>query len=171
MNMKLDLDDIPKHHLRNDYFEKPQPAPVDALTIFLAVLSAILVAFFLREVYTEYQLRRAAAALTQTIEVNNQQLQQSVESIRRKQEANRQAQLERLNQQRLDKYRTEKQKQAAISASIEERRKKSDAWASYFKPSKDCESTNDNIDLIACGNAHLKAKKQFDKMWANEQLR
>jgi hypothetical protein len=162
--MRLDREDIPKHHLNNRFFEKPEPTPVNGLTIFIAVLAAILVAFFLREAYLQYQIRQAAEMFAQRFEISQKQFQQNLE-------ANRRAQLERIQQQKLAQYRVEQQKQAAISAGIQERRMKNQAWERFYKPIKGCESSNDDKDLMKCGNDHLKAKTQFEKLWASGQFR
>ncbi|MFT5719285.1 MAG: hypothetical protein ACI9T7_003498 [Oleiphilaceae bacterium] len=162
--MKLDRDDIPKHHLRNSFFDKPETKNVDGFTIFIAVLAAISVAFFLRAAYNEWQLRQAVEMFSQRLVATQKHNQQRIEVNKKERE-------EQAFQQKMAKYRVEQSKQAAISAGIQERKAKVEAWENFYKPIKGCESTNDDKDLIKCGNDHLRAKAKFEKLWASGQLR
>jgi len=162
--MKLDKEDIPKHHLREHFFDKPQAKPLDAFTVFFAVLAAILVAFFLRATYNEWQVRRAVLALQEQVAVTQKHNQDRIE-------ANRKARTNKIYQQKMAKYRTEKQKQAVISAGIKERNMKEKAWEGFYKPIAGCESSSDDKDLLTCGNDYAKEKKKFEALWASNKLR
>ncbi len=162
--MKLDREDIPKHHLRERFFDKPEPRPLDAFTVFVAVLAAILVAFFLRATYNEWQVRRAVLAFQEQVAVTQKHHQDRIE-------ASRKARAEKIYQQKMAKYRAEKQKQAAISAGIKERNMKAKAWEDFYKPLAGCESSNDDKNLLICGNDYAKAKKKFEALWASKKLR
>jgi len=154
----------------DNYFEKKQSPSVTPLTIFFAVLAAVLVAFFLRATYIEWQLRQAAEVFKQQMAIGQKQLEQQKRQQLQRFEANRKAREQQLLQQRIAKHRVEQQKQAAISAGIT-RNIKYHAWNAYYKPIKDCESSNEEKDLMTCGNDHAKAKKRFETLWANGQLR
>ncbi|MFW5431589.1 MAG: hypothetical protein ACKE5M_06145 [Methylophilaceae bacterium] len=172
--MKLDPDEIRSSN-SDDFFNEEQTSSLTPLSIFFAVLAAILVAWFLRTVYIDFQLRRAAEIFSQQMLVTSKQTQKSLQQmqLRNQQriEANKNALEEKVLEKKMTKYRAEQQKQALITASITERRRKIEAWENFYKPVIGCEASNDNKDLMKCGNDHAKAKKKFEALWANKKIR
>jgi hypothetical protein len=172
--MNLKPDEIRNNGV-DQFFNKPESSPVTPLTIFFAVLAAILVAWFLKSAYDEWQIRRAIHAFNQQMSTITYQSQQQMQQIQlqsqQRIEANRRAQEEKALQIKLEKRRIEEEKQAAITAEINERKSKQLAWENFYKPVKGCESSNDNKDLMKCGNDHAKAKKKFEELWASNRLR
>jgi hypothetical protein len=48
--------------------------------------------------------------------------------------------------------------------------RKEAAWAAYFKPRKVCDNPPDWDTQVECGNAHIRAKKEFEDKWARGEL-
>ena len=55
------------------------------------------------------------------------------------------------------------QQLAAIQANIDKQK----AWKEFYKPTVGCETSNQNRDILKCGNDHARAKKKFEDMWAS----
>jgi phosphoglycerate-specific signal transduction histidine kinase len=174
--MKLEPDEI-RNNAIDDFFNKDESKSnaVTPLTIFFAVLAAILVAWFIRAAYVEWQVRKAVELFNQQMANITYQSQKQMKQIQlqnqQRIEAARRAQEEKALQLKLEKRRVEQERQAAISAGINERRKKEEAWERFYKPVSGCEASNDNKDLMKCGNDYARAKKKFEELWANNQLR
>lgn len=170
--MQLDSDDIRDAKLYA--FSKPKKSnEIDSFKIFLAVLSAILVAWFLRAAYVEWQLRQALEKFNQQITVINANTQRDIElnrlRIQAAAEERAKIQQEAIYQQKLAKKQFELEKQAAINQEIDLKNRKAQAWVDYYKPAKGCEPSNDNKDLMMCANDYARAKKNFETQWASNQ--
>lgn len=151
--MRLDPDEI--RDARQYAFSSPkQPIETDAFKIFLAVLSAILVAWFLRAAYVEWQLKLALEKFNQQITASNAKALREIElnriHIQAAAEEQARIQQEAIYQQKLAKKQLELEKQAAINQAIDLKNRKAQAWAGYYKPAKGCEPSNDNKDLMMC---------------------
>lgn len=171
--MKLDQDEIRGNNVNSvdDYFNEPAPSPITPLTIFFTVLAAILVAWFLKSAYDEWQIRRAINVFNQQMSAVNYQTQKSLEQMQlrnqQKIEANQRAKEEKLMALEMLNRRNEQERQAAIN----ERRSKELAWENFYKPIRGCESSNDNKDLMKCANDYARAKKTFEAQWASNNAR
>ena len=173
--MQLDPDEI-RTSRQDSFFDEKKPNEVNPFTIFLAVLAAILVSWFIREAYLEWQVQRAVEMLNQEVAVINAQSQRELQRIQMSaqvaQEAANQragAEIEKARLQKLAEHQQEWDRQAAISAERDVKTKKEQAWFDYYKPVKGCESTNDNKDIIKCGNDFAKAKNNFEAQWKRKQ--
>jgi len=71
-------------------------------------------------------------------------------------EMQRRKEIARQTQAAADQARAE---QAAATA-------KRQAWQQFYKPPKKCDSPPDWDTQVECGNAHIKAKDEFEKRWA-----
>src|SRR5687768_4685250 len=85
--MQLDKDEV-RNYEQRAFFEKDDKQEVNPMTIFFAVLAAILVSWFIRELYLEYQIRRALSVFNEQMEVINQQTQQQIQEIQIRNEFN-----------------------------------------------------------------------------------
>ena len=171
--MQLDKEDIRSYEQRT-FLEAPQKKEVNPLSIFFAVLAAILVSWLIREAYVEWQVRQAIEVFNQQMQIIDAQSQQQMQSIQLQNQAmkanaeeNARAKQEELRQQKLAAQQLDNDKRNAIAAAIEERTKKEEAWALTYKPIKECEKDNPNRDAIKCGNDYAKAHRQFELSWAN----
>jgi hypothetical protein len=88
---------------------------------------------------------------------------QQAESARRAAEAQR-AQLEtQAAQLRADS--------AAAQAEQQEAARKEAAWRAFFQPKKVCDNPPDFDTQVECGNAYMRAKRDFDARWERGELR
>lgn len=169
--MKLDHEDLQTYQQRN-FFENARPSSPDGITIFFAVLGAILTAWLIREAYMEWQVRRALHAFNEQIEISAQQTQKQLEQIRINNEAARlQAQQNvrlqaeeqaRLTRQQLQQQNEIREKTAALEI---EKSRKEKAWKQYYRPVSGCEMDNPDRETVKCGNDFIKARRLFDAQW------
>jgi hypothetical protein len=59
---------------------------------------------------------------------------------------------------------------AAALAEQQEAARKAAAWSAFFKPRKDCDNPKDWDTQVECGNAHIRAKREFEDRWAKGEL-
>lgn len=171
--MQLDKEDIRSYEQRK-FLDSPEKTEVNPLSIFFAVLAAILVSWLIREAYLEWQVRQAVEAFNQQMQIidaqsqqqlKNYQLQNEAEKAKLEEEAS--ARAEELRQQKLADQQLDTEKRNAIAAAIDERIKKEQAWTETYKPVKGCDKENPDRDAIKCGNDYVKAHRQFEVSWAN----
>lgn len=171
--MQLDSDEI-RDAWQYAFLNPKKSNEADPFKLFLAVLAAILVAWFIRAVYVEWQLRQVLETFNQQVTVINANAQKDIELSRIRNQAateeRARIQQEKVYQQKLAKHQLELDQQAAINHAINERDRKAQAWADFYKPAKGCEPSNDNKDLMMCANDHARARKNFEAQWANDQL-
>ena len=170
--MQLDKEDIRSYEQRK-FLDSPEKQDLNPLSIFFAVLAAILVSWLIREAYLEWQVRQAVEVFNQQMQIINAQSQQQMQNIqlqneemRAKAEEDARAKAEELRQQKLAAQQLDNDKRNAIVAEIEERSKKEEAWAEAYKPVKGCEKDRPDRDAIKCGNDYAKAHRQFEASWA-----
>jgi hypothetical protein len=48
---------------------------------------------------------------------------------------------------------------------------KAAAWETFFQPKKVCDNPPDSDTQVECGNAHMRAKRDFEERWARGDLR
>jgi hypothetical protein len=164
--MKLEPDEI-RNYQQDAFFESQNSTDnnLNPFTVFVAVLAAILVAWLVREAYLEWQINRALLVFNQQMEMVGKQSQLQAQAIQKAMQDSLLRQQQEANQQRIAQHQLEIERQAAISAQIEERNKRSQAWENYYKPSAEC--INDNgQNLMKCANEHAKAKKDFEAQWS-----
>lgn len=162
--MQLDQDEI-RSYQQTKYFENTKSVP-DPFAIFIAVLAAILVAWFIRVAYVEWQIRQVVNIVSQEMVLINQQSQKSIERIQIEARLRQEAALEMERLKVEIKQQDELDRRAAIQAEIDLAKSKEQAWQSFYKPIPGCESSNNNKDFIKCGNDHAKAIKRFESQWA-----
>jgi hypothetical protein len=91
-------------------------------------------------------------------------LQADQRERQRHQEAAKQAQLE-VNAARI-RAETEVARAKQDAAA-----RKAAAWAAYYKPAKKCDNPADWDTQVECGNAHIRAQREFEAKWARGELR
>ena len=48
--------------------------------------------------------------------------------------------------------------------------RKEAAWQAFFKPKKVCDNPPDSDTQVECGNAHMRAKREFEERWARGEI-
>lgn len=162
--MQLDPDEI-RSYQQTKYFENNKSSP-DPFAIFIAVLAAILVAWFIRVAYVEWQIRQVVNIFNQEMVLLNQQSQKSIERMQIDARLRQQAALEHERLKVEIKQQEELSNRAAIQAEIDLAKSKEQAWKRFYKPISGCESSNNDKDFIKCGNDHAKAIKRFESQWS-----
>ena len=172
--MKLDDDEINGYYQRK-FLENSQPAKanIDGVTIFFAVLAAILLSWFIRDQYLEWQARRALEVFNQQMAIINVQTQNQFREIQIQAEKAKLENEERIRQEanrvqqiKLHKIEIEHQKQAAVEAQLAERVAKEAAWKETYRPIAGCEPEKSDRDLLKCGNDYARSHKRFKENWA-----
>lgn len=174
--MQLDDEDI-KSYQQRAYFDSNKPKQeVNPISIFFAVLAAILVSWFIREAYIEYQARQALALLNQQLSIINEQTQRQFEHIQLQTEAmnaraqeNARLRAEALIEQKQIAQQIDLKNREEISNKINEQIRKEQAWAVAYKPVKGCEKDNPERDAITCGNDYARAHRKFEASWISNQ--
>jgi hypothetical protein len=49
--------------------------------------------------------------------------------------------------------------------------RKDAAWQAFFKPKKVCDNPPDSDTQVECGNAYMRAKREFEERWERGDLR
>lgn len=95
------------------------------------------------------------------------------EKLQRDQANARQAALDKQAQDRQAKAQAEREKNAAQQDAIDAANRAADAkdaaWKKFYTPSTNCQS-DDSRATMDCANAHVKAKREFDTLWAAGKL-
>ena len=169
--MRLDEEDI-KSYQQRMFFDSPSKNEINPVSIFFAVLAAILVAWFIRAAYIEWQVRQALEIFNQQMQVINEQSQHQIRNIQLRNEAMREQAEERirlkaeeLRQQKMAAQQLDFDQRAADVERINEKIRKEEAWTLSYKPTKGCEKDNPDRDVILCGNDYAKARGQFEAAW------
>lgn len=107
------------------------------------------------EDFTQHQLAQVQKTMAQ---VQQQSLQQQAQ-IRAKSQAQAQARREEADRQVMDSIRR-----------AEEWQKKEAAWNAFFHQSPDCDVWRDDRHMVECQNKVIRAKRDFEHLWAAGEL-
>lgn len=132
----------------------------EVLKIALGVALAGLLIWGVRVAFINYQLRQLNAVVQESM--NNIQLQaeQSQARLREQQRQRAETKAAHLRAQ------AEAERELALRqiAVQEAERRKEAAWQTFFQPSQKCL----NEFSVDCGNAHMKARREFERQYAGE---
>jgi len=53
----------------------------------------------------------------------------------------------------------------------QEAARKDAAWQAFFEPKKVCDNPQDSDTQVECGNAYMRAKREFEERWQRGDLR
>mgnify|MGYP001232383852 CR=1 FL=1 len=59
---------------------------------------------------------------------------------------------------------------AAAQAEQQAAARKDAAWQAFFKPKKVCDNPPDSDTQVECGNAYMRAKRDFEDRWARGEI-
>ncbi|HQR71314.1 MAG TPA: hypothetical protein PLE54_11960 [Burkholderiaceae bacterium] len=59
---------------------------------------------------------------------------------------------------------------AAASAEQQAAARKDAAWQAFFEPKKVCDNPPDSDTQVECGNAYMRAKREFEDRWARGEI-
>lgn len=149
-----------------------------AKQIAVGILIAAAVIFVGFHLYAALAMRAASKAAQEFVEQSQQEMQEQLERSAAERKARAEAQrvemerraatemaqrqeVARRTQEAADQARLE---QAAAAA-------KETAWREYYKPSAKCTDPEDWDAQVECGNAHIRAQREFEARWARGELR
>lgn len=127
------------------------------------VLFGVLAYTFLRSASTDAIHQITDSTQQQSAAITERAKAHQAESARRAAETQR-AQLEtQAAQLRADS--------AAALAEQQEAARKETAWRAFFQPKKVCDNPPDFDTQVECGNAYMRAKRDFEARWARGDIR
>ncbi len=161
--MRLDEEDIRNYEQRK-FFDRPEKQPLDGVTIFMAVLGAILAAWFLKAMYERWEMNQAMAALNEQMKVIDAQSQAQIQRWKeqsqiKQEEARLKAQAE---QNRIADEIENNRIQIGLTQAESARKER--AWKAYYKPIIEC-GDGKGTSIVLCGNDHIKARRDFERLW------
>lgn len=149
-----------------------------AKQIAVGILVAAAVIFVGFHLYAAIAMRAASKAAQELIEQSQQevqeQLKRSAAERKARAEAQRVANERRAAAELAQRQEVARQTQAAADqARLEQAAAaaKEKAWREYYKPSTKCTDPQDWDTQVECGNAHIRAQREFEARWASGDFR
>lgn len=159
----MDFDkDVPYSWERDRASEKA--LGLTSVSIFFAVLGAILAAWLIREVYQDWQMQRALQIMNQQLQNITQQSQEQSRSMIEHQRRVKEAAEEKARLIKANEAKKINERRAAEARLIEEAARKEAAWKAYYKPIENC-SDGRSESTVLCGNDYMRARKKFEESW------
>jgi hypothetical protein len=130
-----------------------------AVQIAAGIVMAAAITGVARHLYIQAQLKVAAEAIQQ-MQVDMQR--RSAERTAARQQAQQAKEQAAAAQMRLEA--------AAAKAEQEAERRKAAAWEAFYVPTAKCLAPPNWDVQIECGNAHIRAKREFEGRWSRGEL-
>ena len=142
-----------------------------AKQIAAGILIAAAVIFVGFHLYAAIAVRVAAKAAQELVQQSQQEMQEQLERNASKRRA--QVEAQRVAKERKAAAELAKRQEAARQARLEQvnAEAKQQAWRNFYKPSPKCTDPPDWDTQVECGNAHMRAQKEFEAEWARGELR
>lgn len=148
-----------------------------AKQIAVGILIAAAAIFVGLHVYAYFVAKAAERAAAEFMQQAQQDLHESSAAVRAQIDAQRaadRAAAERRAAAELERRQAvARQTQAAAEkAKLEQANAtaKQRAWQQFYRPPKKCENPPDWDTQVDCGNAHMKAKREFEDRWARGDI-
>lgn len=114
------------------------------------------------------------AATSATIDPTNSMQRQSAAALERAraqqaEATRREAEAERVRLE--DEAARTRSELTAARLEQQEAARKEAAWQMFFQPKKICDNPPDSTTLVECGNAYIRAKREFEAQWERGELR
>jgi uncharacterized membrane protein len=136
-----------------------------AIGVAVGILVASAIGYFVRIAMINHALGEFTKTTSNIVRDINQQTareqerQERARSLAVQQEAARIA----------DQAAKQREREAAIQRSQEFRLAKDEAWSRYYRKPAACENA-DGQAFVDCANHHIRAKRQFEELWAAGKL-
>lgn len=149
-----------------------------AKQIAVGILIAAAVIFVGFHLYAALALRAANKAAQEFIEQSQQEVQEQLERSAAERQARTEAQ--RVANERRAAAELARRQEAArrTQAAADQARleqaaaaAKAKAWSEYYRPSAKCTDPADWDTQVECGNAHIRAQKEFEERWRRGEFR
>lgn len=148
-----------------------------AKQIAVGILIAAAVIFVGFHLYAALALRAASKAAQEFVEQSQQEMQEQLERNSAEQRAR--AESQRIEKERRAAAELARRQEAArrTQAAADQARleqaaaaAKEKAWREYYKPSAKCTEPEDWDTQVECGNAHIRAQREFETLWSRGEL-
>ncbi len=145
-----------------------QEIPVNPFVKFalLGVLGPIVIGllyFFL--------MRQAATVATDDLTSNMQRQSAAVMERARTQQAEATTKAAETQRAQAEAKASQLRADTAVAlAEQQEAARKAAAWEAFFKPRKACDDPKDWDTQVECGNAHIRAKREFEDRWSRGDI-
>ena len=118
-----------------------------------------------------FLMRQAATVATRDLTSNMQRQSAAVMERARTQQAETATKAAEAQRAQMEAKASQlRAETAAALAEQQEAARKAAAWAAFFKPRKDCDTPKDWDTQVECGNAHIRAKREFEDRWARGEF-
>ena len=125
----------------------------------IGVFLALLLMFFVRIAYVNYVANEIATSIIQTSKEQQDRITERLRQQQVKTEAQkRKALLEKQEEQRITELE------------IDFERKKDKAWFNYYIEPKECLSYKSNQHMVECSNKRIRARRDFEILWAENKV-
>jgi Flp pilus assembly protein TadG len=141
-----------------------------ALQIAAGIVMAVLVIAFGERIYMEAELQAATEAMAK-MNADAARANTQMQAQRDAQLMSQRAQADAMAQARLQENAASAQEQAHINLAAQRAAiRKKEAWSRFFTPAKDCERPKDWDAQVQCGNAYMRAMREFETHWTEESI-
>jgi hypothetical protein len=164
MKIQLDTDEL-RTYERNNFFNQSKFRRSDPLIIILVVFITVLLSWFARVAFLEWETKRFVENVSQQMQAMNAQNLKHLEQIQMQAKVRAEQELEKARQQKLQEHLKVLDQQAMVEAQINERNNKAEAWQVFYQPSAECKN-DDGKNFMKCANEHARAMKNFEAAWA-----
>jgi hypothetical protein len=158
-----------KLHRRRNKHDDGGPLKL-AIQIAAGIVIAAAVIFVGMHLY----LLALAHVATEALEEAQRQVQTEVVQMHTRIEAQQQEgqrRAERAKRAQLEADAAQLRAKAAVArAEQETAARKAAAWATFYQPAKKCDNPSDWDIQVQCGNAHIRAQREFEAQWAAGEL-
>lgn len=159
------------HGIRGVSMEEKRGEWYLAKQIAAGILIAAAVIFVGFHLYAAIAVRVASKAAQELVQQSQREMQEQLE--RNAVQHRAQAEAQRAAKERKAAAELAQRQEAARQARLEQATAaaKQQAWRNFYKPSPKCTDPPDWDTQIECGNAHMRAQREFETKWARGDLR
>lgn len=154
---------------RPSWMEERRRGDVDVWKIAAGVALGILVAgaigYFVRLWFISQALSGFNQSMSAIVRQSNEQAAQE----RQRQEQIRAIAAQRDWERRQQEAEIQRAREATIQQAQERQSAKESAWSRYYRKPAACENA-DGQAFVDCANQHIRAKRQFEQLWAAGKL-
>lgn len=142
-----------------------------AKQIAAGILIAAAVIFIGFHLYAAFAVRLASKAAQEFVQQSQLEMREQLE--RKAVQRRTQAEARRVAEERKAAAELAQHQEAVRKARIEQATAaaKQQAWRNFYKPSPKCTDPPDWDTQIECGNAHMRAQREFEGRWASGDFR
>jgi uncharacterized membrane protein YccC len=151
------------------WLEDKRRPDIDVWKIAIGVASGFLIAGAIAFVARIWLVNQALGEFNKTIATIGRQTNEQMARERDRQERERAAAAEQEAFRRASDARKQRAQEDALREAQERRFAKDQAWNRYYQRPAGCD-TAEGKAFVDCANHHIRAKRQFEELWAAGKL-